>query len=55
MGNRKLAGKKKVETNENTDISTAEIQGWLDDLPAFNEDLPVLDSTADDLIEELKE
>lgn len=55
MGNRKLAGKKKVEANENADISIAEIQGWLDDLPAFNEDSPVSASTADDLIEELKE
>ena len=50
-----MAGKKKVEANENADISTAEIQGWLDDLPAFNEDSPVSASTADDLIEELKE
>lgn len=50
-----MAGKKKVEANENADISTAEIQEWLDDLPAFNEDSPVSASTADDLIEELKE
>ncbi len=50
-----MAGKKKVEANENADISIAEIQGWLDDLPVFNEDSPVSASTADDLIEELKE
>lgn len=54
MGNRKLAKKPKVEVNENIDIDTDEIQGWLDELPSFDDYLPVTTSTADDFIEELK-
>lgn len=49
-----MTKKRKVEVTENTDISTDEIQGWLDELPSFDDDLSVSESTADDLIEELK-
>ena len=49
-----MTKKRKVEVTENTDISTDEIQGWLDELPSFDDDLSVSESTDDDLIEELK-
>lgn len=50
-----MASKPKIEANENTDISTDEIQRWLDDLLSFDDDLSVSANTADDLVEELKE
>lgn len=49
-----MTKKRKVEVTENTDISTDEIQGWLDELPSFDDDLSVSGNTDDDLIEELK-
>ena len=50
-----MDSKPKIEANENTDISTDEIQRWLDDLLSFDDDLSVSANTADDLVEELKE
>lgn len=50
-----MDSKPKIEANENTDISTDEIQRWLDDLLSFDDDLSVSANTVDDLVEELKE